>query len=144
MLKTGRFISVALLFLAIFSVDLSAQGKVRVSSDSSYVFIQNNNIVIADDDLDAELPFAILFPMFSKKRVYVTDLGQINLIGKIKEPEKTKEIMINDESVSFSEEGLFFKVIDVAPGKNVLRFKVIPQKGRAVIVNFFIRRTAGS
>ena len=141
MVKRGRFISVVFLFLVIFSSGLSAQEKIRVSSDSSYVFIQNNNIVIADDDYDTELPFAILFPMFSKKRNYATNLGQINLIGKIKEPGKTKQILINDKNISFSEEGLFFKVIDVAPGKNVLRFKVVPQKGRAVIVNFFIHRT---
>ena len=128
-------------FIVLISPDaLFGQKKTVVSSDSAYVLIQNSSIVISDDDHTTELPFAILFPMFSKKRTYNTDLTQINLIGKIKKPEDTKQLFINNKNIPFSEEGLFFKVIDISPGKNVLRFRVVPQKGRSIIVNFFIRR----
>jgi hypothetical protein len=141
MFKADKLVSVVFLFLLFFSFDLAGQEKVKVSSDSAYVLIQNNTIVIADDDYTSELPFAILFPMFSKKRNYSTNLAQINLIGKIKKPQETRQIFLNDQNISFSEEGLFFKVLDVAPGKNVVRFKIVPKKGKSVIVNFFIQRT---
>ncbi len=140
MLKKGKFFSFLLIFLLIISFDLSAQEKVLVSSDSSYVLIQNNTITIADDDYTSELPFAILFPMFNKKRIYSTNLSQINLIGKVKNPAGTKQILLNNEVLPFSEEGLFFKVLDIAPGKNILHFKFKPSKGRTLRVNFFILR----
>lgn len=142
MVKAGKVFSVVLVFLMIVSFDLSGQQeKIKVSSDSSYVLIQNSTIVIADDDFTSELPFAILFPMFTNKRSYSTDLNQINLIGKIKEPAKTKQILLNNKDLPFSEEGLFFKVVDLSPGKNILSFMVVPKKGRKIVVNFFITRT---
>jgi len=141
MLKKGTVFSFLLVFLLIFSFDLSAQEKVLVSSDSSYVLIQNNTLTVADNDYSTELPFAILFPVFSKKRIHNTNLSQINLIGKVKNPAGTKQILLNNEVISFSEEGLFFKVLDITPGKNILRFKFIPSKGRTLRVNFFIVRS---
>ncbi len=142
MAKAGRVLLVAWIFIVIVPFELFGQEKVKVvSSDSSYVLIQNNTIVIADDDFTSELPFAILFPMFTNKRNFSTDLDQINLIGKIKDPAATKQLFLGDKEIPFSEEGLFFKVIDLSPGKNILTFKVVPKKGRKIIVNFFIQRT---
>ncbi len=136
-----RYLIVILFFSVVYSVEVQAQDKKVVSSESSYILIQNNTTVIPDDDFKTELPFSILFPMFNSKRAYGTNLNQINLIGKIKKPEEYKKLYLNNKEVPFSEEGLFFKVLDLSPGKNVLQIKVVPKKGKTLIVNFFIEVT---
>ncbi len=130
----------AILILLIFCSS-EAQGQKVVSSDSSYILVQNATIVIPDNDFKTKLPFTILFPMFNGKRTYVTSLNQINLIGKLRKPGEIKKFFIDDKELAFSEEGLFFKVLDLSPGKNVLQVKVVPKKGKTLIVNFFIQRT---
>ncbi len=136
-----RYLIVILFFSVVYSVEVQAQDKKVVSSESSYILIQNNTTVIPDDDFKTELPFSILFPMFNSKRAYGINLNQINLIGKIKKPEEYKKLYLNNKEVPFSEEGLFFKVLDLSPGKNVLQIKVVPKKGKTLIVNFFIEVT---
>jgi len=135
-----KFLFPAVLILTVLC-SLEAQGQKVVSSDSSYILIQNKTIVISDNDFETKLPFAILFPMFNKKRTYVTNLSQINLIGKLRKPEGIKKLLLNDKEVSFSKEGLFFKVLDLSSGKNILHIKVVPENGKTVIVNFFIQRS---
>ena len=138
-LRNISFFSVLILF-SFYSSAVLGQGEKVISSDSSYILIQNNAIVVLDHDFETKLPFAIVFPMFNKKRVYVTDLSQINLIGKIKDPENVRKLYLNDQKLSFSYLFLFFKVIDVSPGKNILHMKLVPKSGKTLIVNFFIQR----
>ena len=137
----GRYLTTILFFLAICSANVLGQKEKVVSSESSYILIQNNTTTITDDDFKTELPFSILFPMFNNKRTFGTNLNQINLIGKIKKAEEYKKLYLNNKEVPFSEEGLFFKVLDLSPGKNVLQVKVVPKKGKTLIVNFFIELT---
>ncbi len=139
MILRGRFLFVVLLLIPFFAVQ--GQEKKEITSESSYILIQNATTVIADDDFETELPFAILFPMFNKKRTYITNLSQINLIGKIKKPEEVKKLYLNEKEVPFSEEGLFFKVIDLSSGKNILAVKLVPKTGKTLLVNFFIEQT---
>ncbi|MCD6202248.1 MAG: hypothetical protein J7K46_10630 [Bacteroidales bacterium] len=134
-----KFLFSAILILTVLCSP-GALGQKVVSSDSSYILVQNNTIIISNNDFETKLPFAILFPMFNKKRTYVTNVSQINLIGKLRNPGEIKKLYLDDKEVVFSEEGLFFKIIDVSPGKNMLHIQVIPKSGKTLIVNFFILR----
>ena len=50
-----------------------------ISSESSYIKIQNKTTIIANDDFTSPLPFTIVYPKFAKDRSLVTEVNQINL-----------------------------------------------------------------
>ena len=109
-----------------------------ISSEAASITINNITVVVSENDLDFPLPFTILYPTFDEKRSFVSNINQINLIGKLDFPENTDQILINDEKLDFTEKGLFFKVIDLSEGKNDLYLKVISRNGKIIIVKFTI------
>ena len=115
-----------------------------ISSESSYIKIQNKTTIIAGDDLTTPLPFTIVYPKFARDRSLVTEVNQINLIGKLADLQNTRQIFINNEEIEISKEGLFFKVIDLVPGKNNSRIKTVLKSGKIIIVNFTLEYKTGS
>lgn len=135
---------VYLLLLFLFTICPILKGQTNViSSKSSYILIRNDTTVIADNDLKTPLPFIIAFPVFDKKRSFISNVDQINVVGKIKNPEGTKQLFFNRDEVKFSGEGLFFKILNLSPGKNILRIRVIPKTGKITIVHFFVTYESG-
>jgi len=132
------FLATVVTFI-LFSNLLSGQGTV-ISSEASYIIIKNNTTVIPEDDMTTPLPFIIVYPKFTntKKRTFITEANQINIIGKLNNTENTTQVFINNSEVDFSSEGLFFKIIDLFPGKNILNIKVIPKAGKIIIVRFIV------
>jgi len=141
MIASLKYFSTLLLFSLFGSFITYGQEKEVISSEPAYILVQNNMFIIPDNDYKIKLPFTILFPIFNNKRTYVTNISQINLIGKINNTEDVNQLFIDSQSLLFSEDGLFFKIIDLSPGKNVLQIKVVPIIGKSLVVNFFIERT---
>lgn len=109
-----------------------------ISSKVSTITINNKTFIVAEDDFNFPLPFTILYPTFDEARSFVSLVNQINLIGKFDYPENIYQILLNDVEVEFTENGLFFKVIDLSEGKNDLYIKVVPKYGKIIIVRFII------
>jgi len=115
-----------------------------ISSESSYIKIHNNFVEIEKDDLTTPLPLTIVYPKFAKDRSIVSEVDQINLIGKLTDPLNTTQVFINNKETKISKEGLFFEVIDLSPGTNILNIKTNLKTGKTIVVKFYLEYNTGS
>lgn len=139
----GRFSKIVILTLicitGLLNTPVFGQDEV-FSSQPSYIVLRNKVVEVSETNMDFHLPFTILYPKSysTNERIFNSDADKLNIIGKLEVPEHTSHLYINKEEIDFSEGGMFFKIVELTPGRNVFTITHIPDYGKTVIAKILI------
>ena len=128
--------------LACWASVISYGQKKIISSERSYIKINNVASTLTDNDKTTSLPFIVVYPKFSTQKKFESLVGQINFIGKLTDTTGVVAAYINETKAELSSDGIFWEAMNLLDGENTITITIIYRSGKVVKVDFYINYVA--